>query len=110
MCFARFWSKLLSVSEPPSQKKPHFLHKNGQKMPFCSLKQCFWGLSGQLQGPIPYFQGAGLKTKVFCKGLEQIIKDFRAAITKKNAFWPKMAEKRPFFGPKQCLWGLSGHR
>ena len=30
------------------QKKPHFLPKNGRKMPFFGLKQRFWGLSGQL--------------------------------------------------------------
>ena len=47
-CFATFWSTLLSVSEPPSPKKPLFLPKNGKKMPFCSLKQRFGGLSGQL--------------------------------------------------------------
>ena len=29
-------------------KKMHVLPKNGQKKPFCSLKQRFWGLSGQL--------------------------------------------------------------
>ena len=29
-------------------KKPHFLPKNGQKRPFFGLKQCFWGVSGQL--------------------------------------------------------------
>ena len=31
-----------------TKKKPHFLPKNGKKMPFCSLKQHFWGLTGQL--------------------------------------------------------------
>ena len=31
-----------------SLPKPHFLPKNGEKMPFCSLKQRFWGLNGQL--------------------------------------------------------------
>ena len=31
-----------------TKKKPHFLPKNGQKMPFFALKQRFWGLSGQL--------------------------------------------------------------
>ena len=42
-------------------KKPHFSAKNGQKKPFFGLKQCFWGLSGHSQGPIPYFEGAGLR-------------------------------------------------
>ena len=31
-----------------TKKNPHFLPKNGIKIPFYSLKQCFWGLSGQL--------------------------------------------------------------
>ena len=29
-------------------KKTHFLPQNGKKIPFCSLKRRFWGLSGQL--------------------------------------------------------------
>ena len=43
-------------------KKPLFLPKKGQKMPLLGLKQCFWGLNGQLQGPPPHSDGAGLKT------------------------------------------------
>ena len=31
-----------------TKKNRIFLPKNGQKMPFCSLKQRFWGLNGQL--------------------------------------------------------------
>ena len=29
-------------------EKPHFLPKYGQKKTFFGLKQCFWGVSGQL--------------------------------------------------------------
>ena len=46
---------------------------------------------------------------MFCKVFEQIIKAFRAAITKKTHFLAKNGQKKPFFGLKQCFWGLSGH-
>ena len=42
--------------------------------------------------------------------LQQIIKGFRAAITKKTHFLAKNGQKKPFFGLKQCFWGLNGHR
>ena len=57
-----------------------------------------------------YFQGAGLKKKVVCKVLEQIIKGFRAAITKKTHFLAKNGQKKPFFRLKRCFSGPSGHR
>ena len=47
---------------------------------------------------------------VFCKVLEQIIKGFRAAITKNTHFLAKKGQKKPFSGSKQCFWALSSHR
>ena len=48
-CFARFWSRLLSFSEPPSPKKnAFFAQKMAKKKTFFGLKQCFWDLSGHL--------------------------------------------------------------
>ena len=46
---------------------------------------------------------------MFCKVLEQVVEFFGAAISKKTAFFAqKKAKKKPFFGLKQCFWGLSG--
>ena len=104
LCFARFCSKLLSVSEPPSQKKTAFLHKNGGKKPFCSLKQCFWDLSGQLQGPIPYSQGAGLKKKVICKVFEQMVR-VSGPPSPKKAFLAKDGQRKAFFWPETVFLG-----
>ena len=39
---------------------------------------------------------------MFCKVLEQIIKGFRAAITKKNTF---LGHEKPFFWPKTVFLG-----
>ena len=76
------------------QKTPFFAPKMVKNAIF-SPKQCFWGLSGQLWGPPPYFEGAGFEGKVLCKVLEQVIECFGAAITKKNRIfaqkWPKNA-------------------
>ena len=46
---------------------------------------------------------------MFCKVLEQIIKGFRAAITKKSIFWPKKATfwpKTVFLWPEWSQVGL----
>ena len=89
-----------------TKKKPHFLPKNGQKC-------LFWPETGLLGpewsvvGPHTLFLGCWTQEEAFCKVLEQIIKGFRAAITKKNAFfgqkWPKKANFWPeavFLGPE----------
>ena len=97
MCFARFWSRLSSFSEPPSPKKPHFLSENGQnKRHFFRLKQCFWGLSGQLQGSPPYFRGAGLEKpvlQVFGAGYQV----FWSRHYQTTAFLHKNGQKKTFF-------------
>ena len=48
-------------------KKTAFFAQKWQKKPFLGLKQCFWGLSGQLLGSPVYFEGAGLKEKCFAR-------------------------------------------
>ena len=103
-CFARFWSRLSSFSEPPSPKKPHFLPKNGQKKPFFGLKQCFWGLSGQLQGSPPYFEGAGLEKRVlqvFGTGYRV----FWSRHYQTTAFFAQKWPKKDIFWPKTVFWG-----
>ena len=84
-------------------KQPNFLPENGKKRHFLGLKQCFCGVSGQLWGPPPYFEGAGLTEKMFRKVLEQLIEFFGAAITQKPRFWPENGQKKPFLGLKQCM-------
>ena len=80
-----------------SQKLQFIAQKWPKNAILFGVKEFFWGLSGELQGPIPYFEGAGLKTNVFCRVLEQVIKCFRAVITKKAAFClAKMAERYHF--------------
>ena len=77
-------------------KKPHFLPKNGQKMPFCGLKQCFWGVSGQLYGPPPYFESPGLGKLCFARS-EARYRVFWSHHHKKTAFFcPKTAKKSHF--------------
>ena len=61
------------------------------------------------RAPYPIFRLLDSGKRVL-QGLEQIIKGFRAAITKKTHFLANNGQKKPFFGPKQCFWGLSGHR
>ena len=45
------WISTASYEVFPSRKHEEnriFYPKNGQKMPFFGLKQCFWGLSGRM--------------------------------------------------------------
>ena len=51
------------------------------------------------------FSGCWALKKVFCKVLEQTIKGFRAAITKKNAFLAKNGQKKAIFWPKTVFFG-----
>ena len=46
--FCKVLEQIIEGLRASITKKTHFLAKNGQKKPFCSLKQRFWGLSGQL--------------------------------------------------------------
>ena len=100
-----FWSKLTSVSEPPSQKKTAFLPKNGQKKAIFWPKTAFLGPEWSVVGPHTLFSGCLAQRKVFCKVLEQIIKGFRAAITKKNAFFGQKWPKKAIFWPKTVFFG-----
>ena len=70
-------------------KKRLFWPKNGHKKPFFGAKQCVWGLSGQLQGTPPYFEGAGLKKSVL-----QVLK------ARYRLFWSRHHQKTAFFAPK----------
>ena len=46
---------------------------------------------------------------LFCQVLVQVVECFGAAITKKKPhFLPENSQKKPFFGFKQCFWGLTG--
>ena len=45
-------------------QKPHYLPQNGQKIPVSPIKQCSWGLGGQLWGLPPYFEGAAIGPNV----------------------------------------------
>ena len=69
------------------QKKPHFLPKNGQKNAILKLKTVFLGPQWSAVGPHTLFSGCWTQRDVFCKVLEQIIKGFKAAITKKTHFF-----------------------
>ena len=81
-----------------NQKKPHFLPKNGQKMPFFGLKEGFLGPEWSVVELPTLFRGCWTQRKVFCKVLEQVIDCFGAAITKKPHFFaPKWPKKKPFF-------------
>ena len=107
--FYNFLKQVIECLGAAITKKTAFLPKNGQKMPFFALKRRFFWPEWSVVGPHTLFSGCWTQRKAFCKVLEQIIKGFRAAITKKSIFWPKMAKKANF-GLKQCFWGLSGHR
>ena len=96
-CFARFWSKLLSVSEPPSPKKTPFFAQKWPKNAIFWLQTVFLGPEWAVVGPPTLLSGCSTQRNVFCKVLEQVIQFFGAAITKKNRFFcPKMAKKRHF--------------
>ena len=94
------------------QKKTHFLPKNGQKMPSFGFKQCFWGLSGQLQGPPPYFEGAGVTKTRFARFWSKLLSVLEPPSPKKTPFfaqkWPKNAIfwlQTVFLGPEWAVVG-----
>ena len=64
--FWRFLGQIIKGFGAAITKKTPFLAKNRpKKKPFFGLKECFWGLSGHESGPIPYFDGAGLRETRF---------------------------------------------
>ena len=96
-CFARFWSRLSSFSEPPSPKKTAFFAQKWPKKAIFWPETVFLGPELAVVGPSTLFPGCWIQRNVFCKVLEQVIEFFGAAITKKNRiFCPKMAKKKPF--------------
>ena len=64
--FCRVKQKRVLQGRPPP-KNGHFLPKNGLKLPFISHKKCFLGLEWSVQGPQPYFTGAGVNLKMYCR-------------------------------------------
>ena len=56
-----FLERIMKAFRAAITRKPHCLAKNGRKMPFFGLKQYFSGLNGQRWGPIPYYEGAGIR-------------------------------------------------
>ena len=105
--FRKVLEQVIKCFRDAITKKPLFLPENGQEMPFFGLKQCFWGPSPQVLGPLPFFQGAG-PTKNVLQGVRAIHQGFRSRNCQKNDFFAQKRPKRPCFGLKQCFWGLSG--
>ena len=95
-----FWSRHHQTTAFFAQKWP--------KKDIFWPKTVFLGREWSVVGTPTLFLGCWTQRNVFCQVLEQVIEFFGAAITKKPHFWPKNSQKKPFFGLKQCVWGLSG--
>ena len=55
-------SRITRFSGPPAQKNSHVCSKKCRKWLLFALKWCFLALGVYLQPPLPYFEGAGLKS------------------------------------------------
>ena len=88
-------------------KKTAFFAQKRPKNAIFWRETAFLGPGWSVVGPHTLFSGCWTDKDAFCKVLEQIIKGFRAAITKKTHFlakkWPKKANILPktvFLGPE----------
>ena len=105
-----FWSRAIECFGAAITKKTAFFAQEWPKNANFWPETAFFGPEWSVVGPHTLFSGCWTQNKALCKVLEQIIKDFRAAITKKTHLLAKNDRKKPIFGLKQCFWGLSGHR
>ena len=109
MC-CNFLEQVIECFGAAITKKTAFFAQKWPKNAIFWPETAFLGPEWSVVGPHTLFSGCWTQNKAFCKILEQIIKGFRAAITKKTHFLAKNGQKKPIFGLKQCFWGLGGHR
>ena len=64
-----------------------------KKCQFFGLKQHFWGMSGQLQGPIPFFECGGLRKTCFARFWSNL-----------SSVWSRHNQKTVFLAKNKHVW------
>ena len=91
-------------------KKTAFFAQKWPKNAILYPKTAFLRPEWSVVGPYTLFSGCWIQEQSVLQGFGADNQGFQGRYHQKSAFfWPKVAKKKPFFGLKQCFWGLSGH-
>ena len=85
--FQKVLEQIFEGFRAPITRKPHYLAKSGQKMPFLWPKTVFFGPEWSDMGPHTLFPGCWTGKSVFSRVFRQMIKGLGATITNNPHFF-----------------------